>query len=355
MSIASSIERKTAPAGVRAARGSLLLAAFLIAIFFGVACLALTIGRYPLHLRDIVEFFAAAANLIPMPADRYDLLHNVIIEIRLPRILGAGFVGAALAVSGAAYQSVFRNPLVSPGLLGVLGGASFGAALAILISGKWFIIQLLAFLFGLFAVMLGLGIAHLVGPASIITLVLGGMISGAFFTAALSILKYMADPYDQLPAIVYWLMGSLGGVDLRQVIWLGPPVVIGIMILSGLGRALDALSMGEDEARSLGVPVEAVRYGVIALATFVSALSVSIAGMIGWVGLIVPHFARMIVGPCNARLLPVSAIFGAIFLICADCLARTIGQAEIPIGIMTELLGIPAFLLVLRRARKGWA
>jgi iron complex transport system permease protein len=166
--------------------------------------------------------------------------------------------------------------------------------------------------------------------------------------------KYVADPYNQLPAIVYWLMGSLASADLKDMLRLAPPMAFGILMLSSLGRALDALSMGDDEARALGVPVTAVRYGVIAAATLVSALTVSLAGMIGWVGLLVPHVARLLVGPGNARLLPASACLGAVFLLVADGIARNAGTTEIPIGIVTELLGIPAFLLVLHRARRGW-
>jgi len=316
---------------------------------------ALTIGRYPLTLRDIAEFCLAIMHLKAMEAARFDLLYNLIIEIRLPRVLAAGLIGAALSISGGAYQAVFRNPLVSPGLMGVLAGASFGAALGMLVASHWWLVQVLAFGFGLGGVLLGVVIANLFGSATMITLILGGMISGAFFTAALSIIKYTADPYDQLPAIVYWLMGHLGGIELKDIFVLAPFVLIGSILLSLLGRGLDALAMGEDEARSLGVPVLFLRYGVIALATFISSISVSFAGMIGWIGLVVPHFARVIVGPGNARLLPASAALGAIFLIIADGFARNLWRAEIPVGIMTELFGIPAFLVVVYRARKGWA
>ncbi|ACB95942.1 FecCD family ABC transporter permease [Beijerinckia indica] len=328
----------------------------LLVILLGLTiAIALTIGRYPLSLSDLLDFSLASLRVKTIAATRYDLLYNVIVEIRLPRVLAAGLIGAALSISGGAYQAVFRNPLVSPGIMGVLAGASFGAALGMLVASQWFLVQVLAFAFGLGAVALGVIIANLFGPATMITLILGGMISGAFFTAALSIVKYTADPYDQLPAIVYWLMGHLGGIELRDVGVLTPFVLIGCAILSMFGRGLDALAMGEDEARSLGVPVFVLRYGVIAVATFVSSISVSFAGMIGWIGLVVPHFARVVVGPGNARLLPASACMGAIFLIIADGFARNLWRAEIPVGIMTELFGIPAFLLVIYRARKGWA
>lgn len=326
-----------------------------LAVLLVVAILlALTVGRYPLTVGDIVAFFQAMVGFKAMAPERYQVLHNVIVEIRLPRILGAALVGSALASSGAAFQAVFRNPLVSPGILGVLGGAGFGAALGILLFGNWAMIQLSAFGMGLAAVGVGLLIANLFGQASMIMLVLGGMISAALFTSALSIVKYTADPYEQLPTIVYWLMGSLGGVDMAQIRWAIIPILGGLVVLVLFGRALDALSMGDDEARALGVPAQQVRYGVIGAATLVSALSVSLAGMIGWVGLVVPHVMRLALGPGNARLLPASAFAGAIFLIAADCLSRSITRSEIPIGILTELLGIPVFIIVLRRARQSW-
>jgi len=317
--------------------------------------LALSFGRYPLPAWETLHFLAAAAGLTSMEPERYALLHNLIVEIRLPRVLAAILVGASLSVSGASYQALFRNPLVSPGLLGVLAGASAGAALGIILEGNWLMVQASAFFGGLAAVGIGVGIAHLFGGASLVMLILGGILSGALFTSLLSVVKYLADPYNQLPAIVYWLMGSLGQVNLDDMGWAAVPMIGGIVLLCLLGRALDALSMGDDEAQALGVPVKAVRLATIAAATLVSALTVSIAGMIGWIGLIVPHIARLLVGPGNARLLPAAASLGAAFLLCADSLARNLFATELPIGIVTELLGIPVFLLVLSRVRRGWA
>jgi iron complex transport system permease protein len=319
------------------------------------ALLALSLGRYPLPATETLHFLAAAAGFADIDPERYTLLHNLIVEIRLPRVLAAILVGASLSVSGASFQALFRNPLVSPGLLGVLAGASAGAALGIILGGNWLFVQLTTFLLGLAAVVIGVAIAHLFGRGSLVMLILGGILSGALFTSILTICKYLADPYNQLPAIVYWLMGSLGQVDLEQMGWAALPMGLGIGVLCLLGRALDALAMGDDEARALGVPVTAVRLITIATATLVSSLTVSIAGMIGWIGLIVPHIARLLVGPGNARLLPTAAFLGAAFLLFADGLARNLFATELPIGIVTELLGIPVFLLVLRRVRKGWA
>lgn len=321
----------------------------------GAMLVALCVGRYPLALVDILRFLGAVIGVVDMPAREFDTLFNLIVRIRLPRVLAAVLVGSALASSGAAFQGVFRNPLVSPGLLGVLAGSAFGAALGILLGLPWATVQVLSFAMGIVAVAVGIGIAGLFGRGGLIMMVLGGMISGALFTSLLSMVKYAADPYNQLPAIVFWMMGSLAMADLGQVLTLALPILVGVVLLALLGRPLDALTMGDDEARALGVPVLPIRYGIVALATLISALTVSLAGMIGWVGLIVPHIARLLVGPGNTALLPTSAALGGCFLLGADALSRTLSTTEIPIAIVTELIGIPAFLLVLGRARRGWS
>lgn len=315
---------------------------------------AFGIGRYPVTGRDLFDFALAATGLGGMESDRYDLLSNLILDIRAPRIVAAVLVGASLATAGASFQAVFRNPLVSPGLLGVLAGAGFGAALGILVSGSWVVVQLLAFACAVLAVLFALGIANLFGGASLVMLILGGIISGALFSALLTLVKYAADPGDQLPAITYWLMGNLGTARMEQLQWAALPVLAGILIIWVLGRALDAMSMGDEEAQTLGVPVAAVRYAIIAIATMISAVSVSMVGMIGWIGLIIPHIARLMIGPMNMRLIPASALLGASFLVGADILARSLSGIEIPIGIVTEILGIPIFVLVLARVRRGW-
>lgn len=326
-----------------------------LAVLLAAAMLAaLTIGRFPVSAAEILRFLAAAAGWTSMEPARFDTLRNVLVDIRLPRVLAAALVGMALATSGAAFQAVFRNPLVSPGLLGVLAGSAFGAALAMVLDGSWLLVQTLSFVMGLAAVALGVGIAHIFGSATMVVLVLGGIVSSALFAALLSMVKYVADPLNQLPAIVYWLMGTLAHASLGQLAWTGLPLLAAVAVMSACGRALDALSMGDDEARSLGVPVAALRYGVIAAATLASALTVSIAGTIGWIGLIIPHVVRLLLGPGNRRLLPASALLGASFLIGADCVARTVAEVEVPIGIVTEMVGIPLFLLVLHRSRRGW-
>lgn len=341
----------------RASRRNLGAASWLIVLTAALAATviaALGIGKFSTGYGEILSFLLTAAGLADMPAARYAALYNIVGDIRLPRIAAAIIVGASLASSGAAFQAVFRNPLVSPGLLGVLAGASFGAALGIVLGLPWAGMQTLAFLTGLAAVALGLGIAALFRGAPLIMLVLGGMISSALFASLLSVVKYVADPMNELPNIVYWLMGNLAQPGGGQVAMLFPPMLFGVAVLAALGRALDVLSMGDDEARSLGAPVTAIRYGTIAVATLVSALTVSMAGIVGWVGLIVPHIARLAFGAANTRLIPASALLGATFLLATDTLARTIASTEIPIGIMTELVGIPVFLLVLGRTWRGW-
>jgi iron complex transport system permease protein len=336
------------------ASGRPLLLPGLLLLLLITSVLALGTGRYPVHSSEILRFLVGLAGWQTLSSPQQELLHNVLVEIRLPRILAAILIGAALSVSGAAFQGVFRNPLVSPNLLGVLSGAAFGAAAGMLLGGGWAMVQISAFLCGLTAVWLALLIARSFAADSLVMLILGGILSAALFAALLSIVKYVADPYNELPAIVIWLMGSLASVDIRSIGWLALPMTLTILALCASGRWLDALAMGDDEARSLGVPVDPLRYGVIACATLLSALTVSMAGIIGWVGLIVPHIARLLVGPGHALLLTSSALLGASFLVIADVLARSLDGAEIPIGIVTELLGIPVFMLVLRRARKEW-
>ena len=325
-----------------------------LALLIGATLLSLLMGRYTISPSDLWAFLTTSAGMGNMPAARLELIHSLVVEGRAPRIIAAILVGAGLSVSGAAYQAVFRNPLVSPGLLGVLSGCAFGAALGIIWHLHPLSIALLACLTGLIAVAVGVGIAHMFQTTSIVLLVLGGIVANALFTSLLSITQYVADPMNELPSIVYWLLGSLSAVD-QHTLWLtGPALLLAVVLLCAGGRAIDALSLSDDEAMSLGVPVQKIRYGVIILATLICALTVSLAGMVGWIGLLVPHLARLLVGPGNGRLLPVSACLGGTFLLAADGVARSVSVGEIPLGIVTELFGAAAFVLVLHRVRRGW-
>ncbi len=317
--------------------------------------ISLTFGKYPVAFPDMIRFFLyKVLNVGYVAPETYHLLGSLFLDIRLPRILAAVLIGASLSVSGAAFQAMFVNPLVSPSLLGVLAGASFGAALGMVFSKSWLTVQVLTFTFGFVAVLISVGIARIHKGDTILLLVLGGVISGALFTSLLSIIKYIADPYNQLPAITQWLMGGLSFVDGRILLAIGIPQVLSIILVILFSGYLNALSMGDEEARALGISVEWIRMLLIFLATLMSALTVVLAGMIGWVGLIIPHIARMLVGPDNKVLIPVCALIGAIYLIIVDDVSRMLFSVEIPIGITTSLIGIPFFAIILRKAKKGW-
>jgi len=326
-----------------------------ILIFIVVVLVSLALGKYPLPLTEIVNFFVYKFfGRGSFDAERLRLLENLIIEIRLPRIITASLIGAALSVSGAAYQAIFINPLVSPGILGVLAGASFGAALGMVFLKTWYAVQVSTVIGGFAAVGVAIGVARIYKVNSTIMLVLGGIISGALFSSLLSIVKYVSDPYNQLPAIVYWLMGNTAMADREMALKCGIPIAIGIICLIFMSRYLNVLSMGDEEARALGVNVEFVRITVIVCATVVSTMTVVLAGIISWVGLIIPHIVRMIVGPDNETLMPATVFVGASYLLVVDDISRLAFNFEIPIGIVTALVGIPFFILVLKNARKGW-
>lgn len=331
------------------------LFAVLFTIFFVTAGFSLTLGKYPVTIADMIRLFLHkvfhAGN---MTDEACTLLGSIFFDIRLPRILAAALIGSSLSISGAAFQAMFVNPLVSPGLLGVLAGSSFGAAMSMVFFKSWLAVQIFTFLFGFLAVFVAVGIAGMHKGNTILLLVLGGVISGAFFTSLLSIIKYIADPYNQLPAIVQWLMGGLSLVDYGTLLIAGIPQVVSIILMILFSGYLNVLSMGDEEARALGISVERIRLFLIFLATVMSAFTVVLAGMIGWVGLIIPHIARMLVGPDNKILIPACAFIGAVYLIVVDDISRMLFNVEIPIGITTSLIGIPFFIIILRQARKGW-
>jgi len=319
-----------------------------------IALLSLLWGQYPIAPETLIAYLQFKI-FGGEGCDTYALLDNIIMQIRLPRVLLAILIGSALATSGAAFQAMFVNPLVSPGILGVLAGASFGAALGMLVSEQWYIVQLLAFAFGFVAVGVAIVIGSMVSNSrSTVMLVLGGVISSALFTSLLSIVKYVADPYSTLPAIVYWLMGSLTMADLHGVLLISIPMLSSIVGLIVLGKYFDLMSLGDEEAKALGINVTLVRLGAITLATLASSLSVVMAGIIGWIGLIIPHIIRMAVGPSHRLLMPLSAIVGGAFLLLADTISRLSFNVEIPIGILTSLIGIPVFIIVLKNARAAW-
>ena len=324
-------------------------------LLVGGAVAALCIGPYAIAPSSVVAVIGHALGLTPVAGD--PVATTIILDARLPRAVAAILVGTGLSLSGGAYQAVFRNPLVSPGLVGVLAGAGFGAAVAILLGLPVGMRMVLTATGGITAVGLGVVIATMFGrndEGGMLLLVFGGLISTALFTALLSLVKFAADPTSALPDIVFWLLGSLASVTSHQLVEVGPPLLIGIALLLYFGRFLDILVLSDDEASSLGVPARRMRLVIVAVATVTCALTVAVAGTIGWVGLVVPHVARLIVGPGHRRLMPVAACCGGLFLLVADTLARTVSASEIPIGILTDLIGVVAFLLVLPRIRRGW-
>lgn len=324
---------------------------FVFILLIASVLFAFWIGQYPISFQEYIHVLLYWLGIEQSPHiyETSKSISMILQEIRLPRLFAAIVVGASLSVSGVVFQGIFVNPLVSPGILGVLSGASFGAALGMLFGESLVVIQIIAFLFGFIAVFFALMIGKTYGSGrSLLMLVLGGVISSSLFSALLSLIKYMADPYNTLPSIVYWLMGSLSAVSLTSVGLIFPWVLLSIIILIFLGKHLNLMSLGEDDAFALGVDVKKYRFIMILLATLLSTLSVMLAGIIGWVGLVIPHIARFLIGSNHNALIPFSAILGATFLVIVDTLSRTISQTEIPLGIITSLIGIPIFILVLR-------
>lgn len=316
---------------------------------------SLFVGRYQTPVSAVVdESMKAFSSLIFGTPVSVSTQHTVLFNVRLPRILAALLVGAALSTAGASFQGIFRNPLVSPYILGVGAGAGFGACLAILLWDNYLLIQLMAFAFGLLAMFLAISMGKASKGTGTLVFVLSGIIVSSIFTALTSLVKYVADPYDELPAIVFWLMGSLATVRYGDLLYIVLPMFVGALVLFLLRWRINILSLGDEEARALGMNVEKMRLIIIVCATLLTSAAVSISGVIGWVGLVVPHISRMIVGPNYSRLLPMSMVIGASFLLLVDDLSRTIAATEIPLGILTSLVGAPLFAYLIRRGRMGW-
>lgn len=325
----------------------LILLVLVLAAFFA----SFLIGRYPVA-PDMV-FSILSAKILYLPQTWSDTMEKVVINMRLPRIFAAMLVGAVLAVSGAAYQNLFRNPLVDPKLLGVSFGAGFGAAAGILFHLSWLWIQAGAFAGGLVAVMCSMAIGSYFGK-SITVLVIGGMVVSYLFQALIFALQYVADPNDTLPTITYWLMGSFTKVSLGDFRWIIPLTAIPTAVLYAIRWHINTLGVGEEEAHALGVNVKLIRGIVIVCATLMTAAAVSISGIIGWVGLVIPHIARMIMGTNFSLILPASLLLGSLYMLIIDNLCRSIIAIEIPVGILTAIIGAPffVFLLAKTRARK---
>ena len=324
------------------------------AVLIAGLLLAFTVGRYPVSLGDLLTVLLA--KVTGQTADIPTAVQSVVLQVRGPRVLAAALVGAALAVAGTAFQGLFRNPLVSPDILGASSGAALGAVTGIFFSLGVLAIQALAFVGGLIAV----AAVYMIGSAvrardPILVLVLTGVVVGALLGAGVGLVKYLADPYNQLPAMTFWLLGSLAAANVSDLLPLFGPVALGTAVLIALRWRMNVMSLPEEEARSLGVPTGPLRVAIVAAATLTTSASVATAGIIGWVGLVVPHLARSLVGPDFARLLPTAAILGGGYLLVIDTLARTAAEVEIPLGILTAVVGTPFFIWLLASMQRTWS
>jgi iron complex transport system permease protein len=311
-----------------------------------VVAVAMAWGAYPVSLRDLARLAweALGGGGAGVPEN----VRAIVWQVRGPRVVAALAVGAALGSAGAAYQNLFRNPLVAPDILGVSAGCALGAVAGIFMGVPIAAIQGLAFAGGVAAVGLVLAIGTWVrGHDRVLTLVLTGVVVGSLFGAGIAFAKYMADPYNQLPAITFWLLGSFAGVLPRDLAYALPLVILALAPLALLRWRVNLLSLPDDEARALGVEVARLRLVVIAAATLATSASVAIAGIVGWVGLVIPHAARMVVGADFSRVLPMSALLGGAFLLLVDTLCRTVARTELPPGVLTALIGTPAFIWLL--------
>jgi iron complex transport system permease protein len=333
--------------------GPALVWAGLLACVPAAAVLALGLGRLAIPPDTVLAILAGM--VLPLEPTWSAVEGSVVALVRLPRICLAAVVGAGLGLAGAALQGVYRNPLVEPQLVGVSSGAAFGGALAILVAGGGAVLLGSAFACG----MLALGVVHWIarigGRTPVLVLVLAGVVVSAFFGALVSLLQYVADPDTTLPAIVYWLMGSFATATWDRVAAAAVPIALGAALLALMRFRINVLSLGDEEASALGIAVERSRWAVLGAVGLIASAAVAVSGVVGWVGLVAPHVARMLVGPDHRRLLPASALLGAAYLIVVDTVARAATAAEIPLGVLTAVVGAPVFALLLRRAAaRGW-
>ncbi|MEG1500782.1 MAG: iron ABC transporter permease [Clostridiales bacterium] len=325
---------------------------FLVILFIVCFLISFSVGKYAVSPINLIKILLS--RLIDIPVTWPHEAETVVLQIRLPRVLAAALIGAALAAAGICYQGLFQNPLVSPDVLGASAGAGFGAALGLFLSFSYFAVSLTAFICGLAAVAVVCLISHKVRNNPTLGLVLSGIMIGSLFSSATSFIKLVADPNNVLPAITYWLMGSLASIRQKDLFFVSIPILIGIIPLLLLRWRMNVLTLGEEEARTIGINTRLLRLILIICATLITAACVSVSGMIGWVGLVIPHFARMLVG-CDYRIsLPTSMFFGASFLMMVDNLSRLLHTSEIPLGILTAFVGAPFFVYLILREGNKW-
>lgn len=329
-----------------------VIMALLVAALIVIAIASLVYGRYEMSFADIYNVFVNRFDGIQ--DDTLKIIDHVLINVRLPRILLAALVGAGLSISGAALQGTFQNPLVSPDLLGVCAGAGVGAALSILLfSDNTMLMSVLPFIFGICSILLVFFLAKTGSQTGTLSLVLAGIIVSSIFNALTSLVKYVADTGDKLPAITYWLMGSFSNTSYMQLKIAIIPATVGIIGLLALRWKINILSLGDEDAYTMGINPGRTRWLIIFFATLVTSACVTVSGVIGWIGLVIPHICRRIAGVNHGKLLPVSCLLGAAFMILVDTLARNLTTAEIPIGILTALIGAPFFAVIYGRLKGG--
>lgn len=323
----------------------------LIAILVFVYLASFMIGSANISLGEVWDILRSHI----MPVEQYweDVLDKIMTTVRFPQITLSVLIGGALAVSGASYQTVFKNPMVSSDILGVSAGAGFGAALAMLNGGNWWEIQISAFICGVAAVTIAYVIGAIFGKQNLTILVLAGVVVSSFFQALISIIKTVADTESVLPSITFWLMGSLNKGDNTDLLVMLPATIASLVLLFIFRNKIDVLAAGEDEARAMGVNVVLVKGVVIVASTLMTACAVSVAGIIGWIGMVVPHIARTVTGASYSKLIAGSFVIGGLFLVLIDDLVRS-AFSDLPIGVLTALIGTPLFVFLLIKTKREW-
>lgn len=324
----------------------LMLSVLVIAYLF-----SFVLGSVDISVGTVIDILKSRL----MEVEKYwsDVLDTIVMNVRFPQITLSVLIGGALSVSGASYQTVFKNPMVSSDILGVSAGAGFGAAFAMLMRGTWWEIQIAAFICGIAAVTIAYFIGAVFGKQNLTILVLAGVVVSSFFQALISIIKTVADTDSVLPSITFWLMGSLNKGDTTDLIVMLPAVILSMTLLFVFRHKIDVLAAGEDEARAMGVNVVWVKGAVILASTLMTACAVSVAGIIGWIGMVVPHIARAVTGASYSKLIASSFVIGGVFLLLIDDIVRT-SFSDLPLGVLTALIGTPVFVFLLVRTRKEW-
>jgi iron complex transport system permease protein len=333
--------------------GKIYIIASLFAVLLLACLVSLSVGSVKVEIRDIIDVLISKLGIGSADSSAGQSAMNIIWDLRLPRILLVIGVGMALSTSGAVYQSILRNPLVDPFILGVSSGAAFGAAAAIVIPGFPFSIEICAFFFSIIGVLSAYLIARVRGQTPVVTMILAGIIINSFFASLVSLLQYLSNNSD-LRELSFWLLGGFYYSDWKDALTVLPLSILGCTVIWLFGWRLNILTLGDDEAKSLGVNPEKNKLILVIIATLITAVSVSTAGIIAWIGLMVPHLARLIMGPDNRYLVPASSIMGAIILVLCDTISRNLTVGEIPVGIITSIVGAPYIVFLIKSKRKAF-